>query len=148
VLTATLKAIKGHSTRLVGTAIAVILGVAFLAGIEAVLGPDSGAEVLTGEEITEETQDAIAENLAFFNTFLTVFAVIALFVSRFVIYNTFAILVAQRTRELALFRALGASRRQVVGSVLLRPWWSASSLRRSAWWPASACRSCCVKDSR
>ena len=46
------------------------------------------------------------------------FAVIALFVGSFIIYNTFSIIVAQRTRELALLRALGASRRQVLGAVL------------------------------
>jgi putative ABC transport system permease protein len=86
--------------------------------LEAALGPGAGVEVLTGEDITSEQQATLRENLAFFTVFLTVFAVIALFVSCFVIYNTFAILVAQRTRELALFRALGASRRQVVSSVL------------------------------
>lgn len=75
-------------------------------------------DVISGAEITEENQNQIQDNLSFFTTFLTTFAVIALFVSSFVIYNTFAILVAQRTRELALFRALGASRRQVVTSVL------------------------------
>jgi putative ABC transport system permease protein len=77
------------------------------------------AEVLSGDEITAETQSEIRDALGFFNTFLTTFAVIALFVGCFVIYNTFAILIAQRTRELALLRALGASRRQVVASVLI-----------------------------
>jgi putative ABC transport system permease protein len=76
-------------------------------------------EVITGTEATEETQDAVAEGLSFFNTFLIAFAVIALFVSVFVIFNTFSILVAQRTREFALLRALGAARRQVVGSVFV-----------------------------
>ena len=46
------------------------------------------------------------------------FAAIAVFVGSFIIYNTFSILVAQRTRELAMLRAIGARRRQVVGSVL------------------------------
>src|SRR5205814_4581221 len=46
------------------------------------------------------------------------FAVVSRFVGAFVIYNTFSILVAQRTRELALLRALGASRRQVRTAVL------------------------------
>jgi putative ABC transport system permease protein len=82
--------------------------------------PDAGeVEVLTGEEITEETQDSIAENLSFFTTFLLVFAVVALIVGGFVIYNTFGILVAQRSRELALLRAVGAGRGQVIGSVLI-----------------------------
>ena len=43
----------------------------------------------------------------------------ALFVGAFIIFNTFNIVVSQRSRELALFRALGASRRQVMTSVLV-----------------------------
>src|SRR6185312_10079792 len=54
----------------------------------------------------------------FFNTFLLTFAIIALFVGSFIIYNTFSIVVAQRTREMALLRAIGASTRQVLGSVI------------------------------
>ena len=57
--------------------------------------------------------------LAFFNTFMLIFAVIALLVGAFMIFNTFSITVAQRTRENGLLRALGASKRQVLGSVLL-----------------------------
>jgi putative ABC transport system permease protein len=79
--------------------------------------PD-GAEVLTGQEITEESQSDLKDNLAFFNTFLLVFAVVALLVGSFIIFNTFSITVAQRTRENALLRAIGASDRQVLGSVL------------------------------
>jgi putative ABC transport system permease protein len=77
----------------------------------------AGVEVITGEELTEETQDAIAEALAFFDTFLLIFAGVALFVGAFIIYNTFSIVVAQRTQELGLLRALGASRPQVLLSV-------------------------------
>jgi putative ABC transport system permease protein len=80
--------------------------------------PD-GAEVLTGEELTEEQQTEVADALGFFNTFMLVFALIALFVAAFIIYNTFSILVAQRTREMALLRALGARKRQLLGSVLI-----------------------------
>jgi putative ABC transport system permease protein len=80
--------------------------------------PD-GVEVLTGAEVTEEGQSAVQDQLQFFNVFLVAFAVIALVVGAFIIYNTFSILVAQRTRELALYRALGASRRQIGASVLL-----------------------------
>jgi len=76
-------------------------------------------ESITGEQLAEEQSNEIQENLAFFNTFLLVFALIALFVGAFVIYNTFSITVAQRIRELGLLRALGASGRQVVGSVVL-----------------------------
>jgi putative ABC transport system permease protein len=79
--------------------------------------PD-GMEAITGAELTKESQDAIKELLAFFGTFMLIFALIALFVGSFIIYNTFSILVAQRTREMALMRAIGASRRQVLGSVL------------------------------
>ena len=76
-------------------------------------------EVLTGAEITAEDQDALADDMAFFNTFLMVFAIIALFVGSFIIYNSFSIIVAQRTKEMALMRAIGASRRQVLASVIL-----------------------------
>jgi len=89
------------------------------ANLEATLADQEGLEVLTGTEITEETQDLVADQLGFFTTFLLVFAVVALVVGAFVIYNTFGILVTQRGRELALLRAIGASRRQVVRSVLI-----------------------------
>ena len=79
----------------------------------------AGTEVLTGDEITKEDQAAIKEDMSFFNVFLMVFAIIALFVGSFIIYNSFSILVAQRTKEMALMRAIGASRRQVTRSVLL-----------------------------
>ena len=85
--------------------------------IAAVL-PDT-AEVITGAQLTEENQNDIEEGLGFFNTFMVTFAGIALFVGSFIIYNTFSIIVAQRSRETALLRAIGASRRQVLGSILL-----------------------------
>ncbi len=84
--------------------------------VDAALG--DGLEVMTGEQLTEENQDAVAQALGFFNTFMLIFAVVALFVAAFIIYNTFSIIVAQRTRELALLRSLGARRTQVLGSVL------------------------------
>ena len=79
----------------------------------------TGTEAVTGAEFTEESQDAFQKLISVFNTFLLTFALIALFVGSFIIYNTFSIIVAQRTRELALLRAVGASRRQVMDSVLL-----------------------------
>lgn len=85
--------------------------------IAAVLPP--GHEVITGKQLTKENQDDIQQGLGFFKNFLLVFAYIALFVGSFIIYNTFGIIVAQRTRELALLRSLGASRRQVLRSVLI-----------------------------
>jgi putative ABC transport system permease protein len=79
----------------------------------------AGVEVLTGAQITNETQSEIAKAMSFFTTFMLVFAAVALLVGAFMIFNTFSITVAQRTRQNALLRALGASRRQVLGSVLL-----------------------------
>jgi putative ABC transport system permease protein len=79
----------------------------------------AGAEVVTGEQVTKENQDEIKEGLSFFNVFMLVFAVVALLVGSFMIFNTFSITVAQRTRENALLRAIGASKRQVLASVLL-----------------------------
>ncbi len=79
--------------------------------------PD-GAEVVTGQQQADETQEQLREALGFVTTFLLVFAGVALFVGAFIIFNTFTMLVAQRTRELALLRAVGASRGQVVRSVL------------------------------
>jgi putative ABC transport system permease protein len=85
--------------------------------LETVL-PD-GVEAVTGATVTEENQDAMREGLSFFNTFMLVFALVALLVGGFIIFNTFFITVAQRTRENALLRAIGASRRQVLAAVLL-----------------------------
>ncbi|MFN8020797.1 MAG: FtsX-like permease family protein [Acidimicrobiales bacterium] len=70
-------------------------------------------EALTGAEITEENQSAVEEGLQFFTVFLTIFAVISLFVGSFIIYNVFSISAAQRQRENALLRAIGANRGQV-----------------------------------
>jgi putative ABC transport system permease protein len=78
-----------------------------------------GVEAITGQESTEENTDMISSQfLAVFTTFLLVFSGVALLVATFSIHNTFAIVVAQRTRENALLRALGASRRQVTASTL------------------------------
>jgi putative ABC transport system permease protein len=78
-----------------------------------------GVEVVTGQALTEENQDGIREGLSFFNRFMLVFAIVALLVGGFMIFNTFFITVAQRTRENALLRAVGATRRQVLASVLI-----------------------------
>ncbi|WP_406155479.1 ABC transporter permease [Streptomyces sp. NBC_00882] len=78
-----------------------------------------GVEAITGQESTEENTDMISSQfLDIFTTFLLVFSGVALLVATFSIHNTFAIVVAQRTRENALLRALGASRRQVTASTL------------------------------
>ncbi len=75
-------------------------------------------EALTRQELIDEEMAALeADFLGFFKTFLLAFAGIALLVATFSIHNTFAIVVAQRTRETALLRAIGASRRQVLTGV-------------------------------
>jgi putative ABC transport system permease protein len=79
--------------------------------------PD-GIEAVTGDEAADETASSLEEALGFIQTFLLVFAAISLVVGSFLIVNTFSILVAQRSRELALLRAMGASRGQVLRSVL------------------------------
>jgi len=78
-----------------------------------------GLEAVTGATVTKEMQDSFQQALGFFNTFMLIFAVIALLVGAFMIFNTFSITVAQRTRENGLLRALGASKRQVLGTVLI-----------------------------
>lgn len=77
------------------------------------------AEAETGKVLADEQAAEIKKELNNLNTMLLAFAGIALFVGVFLIANTFTMLVAQRTRELALMRAVGASRRQVKRSVLL-----------------------------
>lgn len=78
----------------------------------------AGFEAVTGDVVVKESQDSTAEFLDVIKTFLLVFALIAVIVGAFIIVNTFSILVAQRARESALLRALGASRRQVTRSIL------------------------------
>ncbi len=84
--------------------------------VTAVTGPD--ATVQTGEEAADEAASDITDALSFFNIILLVFALIALFVGSFLILNTFSMLISQRTRELALLRAVGATRGQVTRSIL------------------------------
>jgi putative ABC transport system permease protein len=76
------------------------------------------AVVRTGKEQAEEQAGDINESLGFLTTALLIFAGIAVFVGGFLIFNTFAVTVAQRSREFALLRTLGASRRQVLNSVI------------------------------
>ncbi|HEX5587414.1 MAG TPA: FtsX-like permease family protein, partial [Acidimicrobiia bacterium] len=81
------------------------------------LGP--GYEVLTSAEAARQQGEFVRTALGFFTLALLGFAAIGVVVGAFVIFNTFTILVAQRTRELGLLRAMGASGGQVVGSVVL-----------------------------
>src|SRR6266511_1643650 len=75
-------------------------------------------EALTGKERAEDTVTSIGHFVWLINTALLAFAFVALFVGSFIIVNTFSIILAQRSRELALLRCIGASRRQVLGMVL------------------------------
>ena len=82
--------------------------------------------VIPKEAIATSTQTALEERsadlkkgLSFFNTFLLAFAGIALVVGLFVVYNAFRVVVAQRSKELALLRILGTKRLQLIRGVLV-----------------------------
>ncbi len=77
-----------------------------------------GFKVQNGEQVREDLKAQVSEALNFINYFLLAFGAIALIVGTFIIYNTFSMIVAQRLRELALLRAVGASSGQVGGSVV------------------------------
>ena len=79
----------------------------------------SGFQAITATDAAAEQTEQVREGLGFLRTALLVFAFVALFVGAFVIFNTFNIVVTQRTRELGLLRALGASRGQVFRSVVI-----------------------------
>ncbi|SNT49936.1 ABC transporter permease [Rhodococcoides kyotonense] len=76
-------------------------------------------KVQTADDVRDEAQAQVETALSFVNYFLLAFGGIALLVGTFIIYNTFSMIVAQRVRELALLRAIGASRGQVSRSVVL-----------------------------
>ncbi|MEA2686860.1 MAG: putative transport system permease protein [Actinomycetota bacterium] len=86
------------------------------ARIGAVLPEDY--EVVTYDQAAREAQESWTKALGFLTTALLLFAAVAMLVGAFIIFNTFSILVAQRTRELGLLRAVGASRRHIITSVL------------------------------
>jgi len=67
----------------------------------------AGVEAVTGQAVADEASDMVRSDLGFLQAALLVFAGIALFVGSFIIWNTFSMQVTQRTRELALFRAIG-----------------------------------------
>ncbi|TRW44941.1 ABC transporter permease [Georgenia yuyongxinii] len=87
------------------------------ADVEAML--PSGTEALTGEQLAAEGSAAIREGLGVFTNILLVFAGVSLLVGSFVIWNTFNVIVAQRRREVALLRAVGAKRGQVLGGLVI-----------------------------
>ena len=76
-------------------------------------------DVVTGETLVRETQAAARTTFTGIRTFLLVFALISVLVGSFVIYTSFSFIVAQRQRQVALLRALGASRRQILGAVVV-----------------------------
>ena len=85
--------------------------------LDEALGGD--VEVLTGSELVDENNEQIdSDFLGFLRTFLGVFGAVALLVAAFSIHNTFSIIIAQRKRDAALLRAVGASRRQVLSSMV------------------------------
>ncbi|MGP4086052.1 ABC transporter permease [Streptomyces sp. KR55] len=81
--------------------------------------PKDVVETTTGRQLADDQAEMIASSMSGLKQGLLVFAGIALFVGTFIIANTFTMLVAQRTKELALLRAVGASRKQVTRSVLI-----------------------------
>ena len=85
--------------------------------VDAALGTGT-YDVKTGEAQTASQQDQFKNDLSFFNTFLMAFAFVALFVGTFIIYNTFSILAAQRSKDMAMLRAIGAGRKQLLRSML------------------------------
>ena len=115
----TLQVLLDRQDQLTGASIQVVPG-ASVAEVIARLEPSlpEGARALSGQTAAEEQAGEIQEGLAFFNTFLLTFGFIAVFVGTFIIANTFRITVTQRTKELALLRALGATARQVNRMVL------------------------------
>jgi putative ABC transport system permease protein len=78
----------------------------------------AGVQVVSGQTAANQLSTEIDNGLSFISTALLIFATISLFVGAFTIFNAFSITVGQRTRELALLRLVGASRRQIVRSVL------------------------------
>jgi putative ABC transport system permease protein len=79
----------------------------------------AGVEALTGEQVASDGTEAVQDSMGIFTTIMLVFAGVSVLVGSFVIWNTFNVLVAQRRREVALLRAVGATRRQVLAGVMV-----------------------------
>lgn len=116
----TAQALFGREGKLDAISVAATEGVSperLVRALQRVLPPS--AEAKTGQAQAEEDKEDISQLTSFVRYFLLAFAGIALFVGAFVIFNTLSITVAQRTREFATLRTIGASRGQVLGSVVL-----------------------------
>ena len=74
--------------------------------------------VRTGEQQAAQDSKDVRQGFKFITIILLVFGGVALFVGAFMIFNTFSITVAQRTREFAMLRTLGAHRRQILRAVI------------------------------
>ena len=92
----------------------------------------ASTEAVTGATVAKENSDAVQDDLKIVSVMFMIFAGIALFVGAFIIWNTFTMIITQRTREIALMRAIGATRRQVLRSLLLEALRSGPLRRRSA----------------
>lgn len=117
--TATAQELLGETGRFSFVSIAAADGVSqdqLVAALRPTL--PAGTETITGAQFIDESADPFRGFIDQFTQFITYFGYIALFVGGFIIYNTFNVIVAQRTRELALLRAIGASRGQVLGAVV------------------------------
>ena len=74
--------------------------------------------MITGTAAVDAARTQSQQGMSFMSTFLMVFAVVALLVGAFVIFNAFSITVAQRTKETAMLRAIGSSRKQVLRMIV------------------------------
>lgn len=115
----TAQSVTGHTGQVQSVLVAARPGIssqALAARIGSVLGRDY--QVQTGAHYQQQNSNNLTKQFAFFAAALLIFAGVALFVGAFIIFNTFSIVVAQRSRELALLRCLGAFRRQLLVMVL------------------------------
>jgi putative ABC transport system permease protein len=107
----------GHYTDIGVTGKEGVLDATLAHRVQAVLPP--GYEAITGARATQQATDQFNAIIGILRDVLLVFAGISLFVGAFIIFNSFSITIAQRTRQVGLLRAVGASRRSVVGEVVL-----------------------------
>jgi putative ABC transport system permease protein len=110
---------SGYNQVLVGFGDNPSATVADVADMAAGTDMAAGAEVQTGQAWIDDQVDLLNSALGFFETFLTVFAVIAVVVGMVIVTNTFTVSLAQRTEELALLRLVGTTRRQLLTQVVL-----------------------------